>query len=77
MAGSDTHGADWVGCAGYYLGLYGPVLDIPPTGHLAHMRYHEYYRFDEDRIVEIQAVWDLPGCLIQAGVMASGTVSGT
>ena len=68
MAGPDTHGADWVGCGGSFIGNFThPFLNIPPTGHLAHMRYHEYYRFENDRVVEIQSLWDIPEVFVQAG----------
>ena len=63
-AGPDDGGAEWVGCGGHYMGtLAAPWLDIPPTGHLAHMRFHEFYRFEEGRVVEIQALWDIPATL--------------
>ncbi len=45
----------------------GPWLDIPPTGHLAHMRFHEFYRIDDGRVVEMQALWDIPEVMMQAG----------
>ena len=68
MAGPDDAGAEWVGCGGHYMGtLAAPWLDIPPTGHLAHMRFHEFYRFEEGRVVEIQALWDIPEVMMQAG----------
>lgn len=68
MAGPDDHGADWVGCGGHYVGTFAaPWLDIPPTGHFVHMRFHEFYRFEAGRVVEIQALWDIPEVMIQAG----------
>ena len=68
MAGLDDHGCDWVGCGGHYVGTFtAPWLDIPPTGHLAHMRFHEFYRFDGDKVVEVQAIWDIPELMMQAG----------
>ena len=68
MAGVDDHGCDWVGCAGHYVGTFtAPWLEIPPTGHLAHMRFHEFYRFDGDKVVEMQAIWDIPEMMMQAG----------
>jgi predicted ester cyclase len=67
MAGRTEHGDDWVGCGGHYFGTFvGPWLDIPPTGHLAHMRFHEFYRLESGRIVEIQALWDIPEVMMQA-----------
>ena len=68
MAGSDDHGLDWIGIAGTYIGTFiNPFLDIQPTGHLAHMRFHEYYRVEKEKIVEVQAIWDIPELMMQAG----------
>ncbi|MFY2822327.1 ester cyclase [Ruegeria sp. MALMAid1280] len=67
MAGPDEHGADWVGCGGYYTGTFtGPWLDIPPTGHQVTMRFHEFYRFEDGKVVEMQALWDIPEVMMQA-----------
>jgi predicted ester cyclase len=67
ISGVTEKGYGWVGCCGIYMGtfLY-PMLDIPPTGHLAHMRFHEFYRFEGNKVVEIQAIWDLPELMMQA-----------
>ncbi|RME64824.1 MAG: polyketide cyclase, partial [Alphaproteobacteria bacterium] len=68
LAGRTQAGADWVGCCGYYTGTFArPFLDIPPTGHQASLRFHEFYRFADDRVVEFQALWDLPELMMQAG----------
>jgi predicted ester cyclase len=68
MGGQTEHGGNWVGCGGHYVGTFvAPWLDIPPTGHLAHMRFHEFYRFEGDKVVEIQTLWDIPELMIQAG----------
>lgn len=67
MAGTSPEGQEWVGCMGNYMGTFSaPFLGIPPTGHLAHMRYHEFYRFEGGKIVELQAIWDLPELMMQA-----------
>ena len=67
MAGSTEHGDDWVGCGGYYTGTFvAPWLDIPPTGHMAHMRFHEFYRIVDRNVVEIQTLWDIPEMMMQA-----------
>lgn len=67
MAGMTEHGGHWVGCGGHYMGTFvAPFLDIPPTGHLAHMRFHEFYRFEDDRVVEVQALWDIPELMMLA-----------
>ncbi len=68
LAGTTPEGTDWVGCMGNYMGTFtGPFLDIPPTGHLAHMRYHEFFRVADGKVVEVQAIWDIPELMMQAG----------
>lgn len=67
MAG-ESKGGDWVGCCGHYMGVFEqPWLDIPPTQHLMAMRYHEFFRLDDGMIVEMQALWDIPQVMLQAG----------
>jgi len=67
MAGTTPEGQSWVGSMGNYLGTFtSPFLSIPPTGHLAHMRYHEFFKIDADTIVEVQAIWDIPELMMQA-----------
>lgn len=67
MGGRTAHDSNWVGCAGHYFGTFvSPWLDIPPTGHLAHMRFHEFFRFEDEKIVEIHALWDIPELMMQA-----------
>ncbi|SLN51643.1 SnoaL-like domain protein [Pseudoruegeria aquimaris] len=68
MEGTDEDGAAWVGCGGSYMGTFAaPFLGIPPTGRLAHMRFHEFYRIEAGRVVEVQAIWDIPELMMQAG----------
>ena len=68
IAGEDENGIEWVGCGGHFVGTFlNPFLEIPPTGHLAHMRFHEFYRFENSRITEMQALWDIPEVMMQAG----------
>ncbi|MEO0391428.1 MAG: ester cyclase [Pseudomonadota bacterium] len=73
MGGPDEYGGDWVGCGGFYAGTSAaPWLDIPPTGHLVHMRHHEFYRLVDGKIVEMQALWDIPEVMMQAGAWPMG-----
>jgi len=68
LAGQTDRGDDWVGCGGHYVGTFAaPWLDIPPTGHIATMRFHEFFRIAEGRVVEFQAIWDIPELMMQAG----------
>jgi len=63
LAGEDA----WVGCTGHYLGVFEePWLDIPPTRQAVAMRYHEFFRVADGRVVEMQAVWDIPQLMMQA-----------
>jgi predicted ester cyclase len=66
-AGPTEQGADWVGCCGYYTGSFlHPWLDILPTGHQVSMRFHEFYRMEDQQVVEMQALWDIPEVMVQA-----------
>ncbi len=68
MGGRTEHGDSWVGCGGYYTGTFvAPWLDIPPTGHMVHMRFHEFYRMVDGKVAEIQSLWDIPEVMMQAG----------
>ncbi len=67
MGGRTEHGGDWIGCGGHYMGTFvAPWLDIPPTGHLVHMRFHEFYRFEDGHVVEVHTLWDIPEVMMQA-----------
>ncbi|WP_136441499.1 ester cyclase [Pacificoceanicola onchidii] len=67
MAGTTPEGQDWVGTMGQYMGTFtAPFLDIPPTGHLVHMRYHEFFRLEDGKITQMQAIWDIPEMMMQA-----------
>lgn len=67
LAGTTPEGQDWIGAMGNYMGTFlAPFLGIPPTGHLAHMRYHEFFRVEGGQIVEMQAILDLPELMMQA-----------
>ncbi|WP_299626292.1 ester cyclase [Pelagibius sp.] len=68
IAGSDgVH--DWVGCGGYYTGIFAaPWLGIPPTCQQVSLRFHEFFRMRDGRVAEVQALWDIPEVMMQAGV---------
>ena len=66
MAG-EANGQNWVGCGGHYMGVFEhPWLDIPPTRHIVAMRYHEFFRIEDGKVVEMQALWDIPQVMMQA-----------
>ncbi len=67
LAGTTPQGQDWIGCMGNYMGTFtSPFLDIPPTGHLAHMRYHEFFHVTDGKITAMQTIWDIPELMMQA-----------
>lgn len=67
MAGASDKGCEWVGIMGNFVGTFAqPFLEIPPTGHLAYMRYHEYYRVEGGKVTELHALWDIPQLMMQA-----------
>lgn len=75
ISGHCQKGSPWIGIMGTAVGTFrAPFLGIPPTRQPAHMRYHEFYRFDGGRIAEIQAIWDIPELMLQSGAwpMAPG-----
>ena len=67
MAGENSDGSQWVGCCGYYCGSFeADWLDIPATGHMVSMRFHEFYRISDGKVTELQALWDIPEVMMQA-----------
>lgn len=67
MMAGQSNGATWVGCGGHYIGVFERSwLDIPPTQHMVAMRYHEFFRVEAGKIVEMQALWDIPQLMMQA-----------
>ncbi|WP_293444079.1 ester cyclase [Planktotalea sp.] len=69
LAGTNPEGRDWIGSMGdNYMGTFvAPFMDITPTGHLTHMRYHEFYQIENGKISSMQAIWDMPELMMQSG----------
>ena len=68
IEGPDADGAAWLGCCGFYCGAFeAPFLGIPPTRRMAAMRFHEFFRLEGGAVAEVQALWDLPELMMQAG----------
>ncbi|AUN31160.1 ester cyclase [Niveispirillum cyanobacteriorum] len=61
-------GGDWVATTGHYIGTFAaPLHGIPPTGGVATLRYGEFYRVQDGRIVEAYVIHDYLGLMAQAG----------
>ena len=59
----------WIGFGGNIIGNQTKSwLGIPASQQTVFMRYHEYWRVQDGRIVEIEAIWDIPQLMMQAGV---------
>ncbi len=59
---------DWVGLGGNLIGTFSaPWLGIPPAQKPVFLRYHEYLRFEDGKVVEMEAIWDIPQIMLQAG----------
>ena len=69
FVGGEDDDSVWIGCGGFYTGVFEqPWLSIPPTGHLATMRYIEFFQVRGDKIVAMKLLWDIPELMMQAGV---------
>ena len=71
MAGTnaiDGHASTWVVSMGHLMGLFdAPWLGIRPTGKLALLRYCEFNRVADGKIVETAMFFDIPHLMAQAG----------
>ena len=80
MAGPRSHSdgsGDWIGLGGHIVGtLNAHWLGIPATGAPVFMRYHEYLRMEDGKIVEMQGLWDIGQVMQQAGVWPMGSQAG-
>ena len=72
MAGprwGDGKSGNWAGLGGNFIGTFAaPWLGIPATGKPVFMRYHEYFRVEDGKVVEMEGLWDIPQIMLQAGV---------
>lgn len=67
IAGTAEDDSAWIGCCGYYTGSFeNNWLDIPATGHQVSMRFHEFFRIENGKVIEMQAIWDIPEVMMQA-----------
>ena len=67
VCGHTDRGDQMVGTCGYYTGAFRRAWQgIPPSGQQVTMRFHEFFRLVDDRIAEMQVVWDIPELMLQA-----------
>ncbi|MCH9779862.1 MAG: ester cyclase [Alphaproteobacteria bacterium] len=67
---SNEGDSDWCAALGHYVGVFDqPYLGIAPTNLLVFLRYGEFYRVENDQIVEAKIIIDLVDLLRQCGRM--------
>ncbi|SLN40437.1 ester cyclase [Pseudooctadecabacter jejudonensis] len=71
LTGTTAEGETWAGHMGNYMGTMTAPWSvkghhIPLTGHLTHMRYHEFFRIKDGKVTEAQIIWDIPEVMMQA-----------
>lgn len=65
----DGFNSIWVVSMGHLMGLFDePWLGINPTKKIAMLRYCEFHRVENDRIVETTLYFDIPHLMMQAGM---------
>lgn len=65
----DGFASTWVVSMGHLMGLFDvPWLGIAPTGKMAFLRYCEFNRVADGRIVETAMYFDIPHLMMQAGL---------
>lgn len=68
FAGEGHHGGVWVVSMGHLMGLFDAVwLGIRPTRKLTMLRYCEFNRVENGKIVETMLHVDIPHLMVQAG----------
>ena len=64
----DKYSSTWVVCMGHLMGQFArPWLGIRPTGRIAMLRFAEFNRVEDQKIVETAFFFDIPHLMIQAG----------
>ena len=67
--GGEYQGAEWVTSTGYFLGHFEkPWLGIPPSGKLEHIRFGEFHRMVDGKIVQSQIFMGVAELLIDLGI---------
>ena len=69
LIGGEYQGAEWVTSTGYFLGHFDePWLGIPPSGRLEHIRYGEFHRMQDGKIIQSQIFLGISELLIDLGL---------
>ena len=62
-------GQVWVAHTGNIVGVFAePLWGIPPSGRVASLRYGDFARVEDGRVVEVRTLFDVVGFAAQAGI---------
>lgn len=68
MIGGEYLGGEWVTSTGYFYGHFvNPFFGIPPSGKMAFLRYGEFLRIENDKVVEAECYLGLAELVISEG----------
>jgi predicted ester cyclase len=69
LLGGHFEGGDWVAGTGDFIGTFAhDWLGIPANGHSVRFRFGEFCKVQDNKIVEIRIIVDLPNLIRQAGI---------
>jgi predicted ester cyclase len=69
MLGGEYLGTEWVTSTGYFHGHFArPLFGIPPSGKLAFLRFGEFHRMEDGRIVESHVYLGFAELIIALGL---------
>ncbi len=65
LIGGRFEGGDWVATHGNYVGYFGdPLMGLAPSNRLEYLRFGEFHRFENGKVVETYVYLDLPQLMI-------------
>jgi predicted ester cyclase len=77
VSGGEYLGEEWVTSTGYYLGHFeNPWLGIPPSGKLEHIRFGEFHRMVDGKIVQSQIFMGVAELLIDLDIWPLNLLGG-
>ena len=69
MIGGEYQGSEWVTSTGYFYGNFiNPFLEIPPSGKMAFIRYGEFLKIENDKVVETYCFIGAAELIIDVGL---------
>lgn len=77
VIGGEYLGDEWVTSTGYFYGHFNrPLFGIPPSGKMAFLRYGEFLKVKDNRVVEAEVFLGLAELIISLGAWPLGPSQG-